>query len=314
MHSGLTGFTGDSISPLGAVTLPITLGVPPRSKTVMSTFLVVDLPTAYNAILGRPTLNKIRAVVSTYHQTVKFSTHAEAGEVWGSPRETKQCYLTTVSLHKRARTEQPPGDPREMKKPTPHPEPTAPTCDVPLMKDRLDRTIRIGSELPEQEREQLVGFLQENADVFAWSPSDMTGVDLKTVGKSWDCYPLPRIDQFVDATAGHARLSFMDAFSGYNQIRMAPEDQEDTAFLTDRGAYFYKVMSFGLKNTGATYQRIVNKMFAQQIGLNIEVYVDDMIMKSRATADHLTDLAETFATLRRYGLRLNHDVVCVPPG
>nr|XP_009387769.1 PREDICTED: uncharacterized protein LOC103974627 [Musa acuminata subsp. malaccensis] len=83
--STLTGFTGDSISPLGAVTLPLTLGNSSRSKTVMTTFLVVDLPTAYNAILGRPTLNKVRAVVSTYYQTIKFPTHAGVGEVTGSP-------------------------------------------------------------------------------------------------------------------------------------------------------------------------------------------------------------------------------------
>ncbi|XP_064999937.1 uncharacterized protein LOC135633891 [Musa acuminata AAA Group] len=89
ISSVLTGFTGDSISPLGTVTLPLTLGAPPRTKTVMSTFLVVDLPTAYNAILGRSTLNKIRAVVSTYHHTVKFPTHAETGEFWGSPRESR---------------------------------------------------------------------------------------------------------------------------------------------------------------------------------------------------------------------------------
>ncbi|XP_065004154.1 uncharacterized protein LOC135636394 [Musa acuminata AAA Group] len=89
--SALTGFTGDSISPLGAVTLPLTLGTPPRTKTVMSTFLVVDLPTVYNAILGRPILNRIWAVISTYHQTVKFPTHAGTGEVWGSPQESMQC-------------------------------------------------------------------------------------------------------------------------------------------------------------------------------------------------------------------------------
>ncbi|MCQ7691381.1 reverse transcriptase domain-containing protein, partial [Salmonella enterica] len=120
-----------------------------------------------------------------------------------------------------------------------------------------------------------------------------------------DCYPLPRIDQLVDATAGHARLSFMDAYSGYNQIRMAPEDREHTAFLTDQGVYFYKVMPFGLKNAGATYQRTVNKMFAHQIGRNMEVYVDDMIVKSREAGTHLADLAEAFATLRKFGMRLN---------
>ncbi|XP_064993953.1 uncharacterized protein LOC135630723 [Musa acuminata AAA Group] len=105
MSSALTGFTGDSISPLGAFTLPLTLGVPPRSKTVMTTFLVVDLPIAYNAILGRPTLNKVRVVVSTYYQTIKFPTHAGVGEVTGSPRESRRCYLTAVSLHKRTRIE-----------------------------------------------------------------------------------------------------------------------------------------------------------------------------------------------------------------
>nr|XP_009383140.1 PREDICTED: uncharacterized protein LOC103970956 [Musa acuminata subsp. malaccensis] len=86
---------------------------------------------------------------------------------------------------------------------------------------------------------------------------------------------------------------------------MAPENQEHTAFITDLGVYFYKVMPFGLKNAGATYQRAVNKMFAAQIGRNVEVYVDDMIVKSRMAVDHLIDLVETFSTLRKYGLRLN---------
>ncbi|XP_064993950.1 uncharacterized protein LOC135630720 [Musa acuminata AAA Group] len=150
--SVLTGFTGDSVSLLGMVTLPLTLGAPPQTKTVMST-LVVDLPAAYNAILGHPTLNKIRAVVSTYHQTVKFPTPAGTGEVWGSPRESRRCYLTAVSLHKKARTDQPLEDPREEKRPTPHPEPMTPTCDMPLMEDRPNQTVRVGSELPGQEQE-----------------------------------------------------------------------------------------------------------------------------------------------------------------
>ena len=76
-----------------------------------------------------------------------------------------------------------------------------------------------------------------------------------------DCFPLPRIDQLVDATSGHTLLSFMDAFSGYNQIRMALEDEEHTLFITNQGTYCYKVMPFGLKNVGATYQRLVNKVF-----------------------------------------------------
>ena len=95
-----------------------------------------------------------------------------------------------------------------------------------------------------------------------------------------DSYPLPRIDTLVDSAARHELLSFMDAFSGYYQIKMKEEDQEKTSFVTSQGLFCYKVMSFGLKNAGATYQRLMNKMFAHQIGRNVQVYVDDMLVKS----------------------------------
>ena len=81
-----------------------------------------------------------------------------------------------------------------------------------------------------------------------------------------DCYPLPRIDLLVDATAGHSLLSFMDAYSEYNQIHMHLGDEEKTSFITNQGTYYYKVMPFGLKNSGATYQRLVNYMFRDLIG------------------------------------------------
>ena len=115
-----------------------------------------------------------------------------------------------------------------------------------------------------------------------------------------DSFPLPRIDQLVDATSGHELLTFMDAFSGYNQIRMAPEDEEKTTFVTDQGLFCYRVMPFGLKNAGATYQHLVNKIFQEQIGRNMEVYVDDMLVKSRLSRDHVKDLEEAFSILRRY--------------
>ena len=97
----------------------------------------------------------------------------------------------------------------------------------------------------------------------------------------------------------------MDAFSSYNQICMNEEDQEKTVFVTSQGLYYYKVMPFGLKNAGATYQRLVNQMFSRQIGRNMEVYVDDMLMKSRKAELHLDDLRETFDALKRYQMRLN---------
>ena len=93
-------------------------------------------------------------------------------------------------------------------------------------------------------------------------------------------FPLPHIDKLVDATAGDQLMSFMNAFSGYKQILMHPEDQEKTSFMTSRGIYSYKVMPFGLNNAESTYQRLVNMMFADQIRRTMEVYIDDMLVKS----------------------------------
>ena len=87
-------------------------------------------------------------------------------------------------------------------------------------------------------------------------------------------FPLPRINQLVDSTARHKLLTFMDAFSGYNQILMDKDDQEKTSFITSEGLSCYRVMPFGLKNAGATYQRLMNKMFHNQIGRNVEVYIE----------------------------------------
>ncbi|KAI5351635.1 hypothetical protein L3X38_004526 [Prunus dulcis] len=120
-----------------------------------------------------------------------------------------------------------------------------------------------------------------------------------------DSFPLPRIDQLVDATAGHALLSFMDAYSGYNQIFMHPEDQAHTSFITDRGLYCYKVMPFGLKNAGATYQRLVNHLFTPLIRNTMEVYVDDMLVKSRTADQHIPNLSAMFTILKQYKMRLN---------
>ncbi|XP_024190564.1 uncharacterized protein LOC112194575 [Rosa chinensis] len=97
----------------------------------------------------------------------------------------------------------------------------------------------------------------------------------------------------------------MDAFSGYNQIRMNHVDEEHTAFTTDKGLYCYQVMPFGLKNAGATYQRLVNSMFEEVIGTIMEVYVDDMLVKSLTSEDHVTNLSIVFTIILRNGMRLN---------
>ncbi|XP_026456048.1 uncharacterized protein LOC113356986 [Papaver somniferum] len=113
------------------------------------------------------------------------------------------------------------------------------------------------------------------------------------------------IVELVDATSGFERLAFMDGYSGYNQIPLYEEDQEHTAFITDKGIYCYLVMPFGLKNAGATYQRLVDEMFKDMIGKTMEVYIDDMVVKSKKKESHLMDLKRTFDRLRQYGMKLN---------
>ena len=120
-----------------------------------------------------------------------------------------------------------------------------------------------------------------------------------------DSFPLPWIDLIVDAIAGHELLSFMDAFSGYNQISMDPDDQEKTSFVTGQGTYCYRVMPFGLKNAGATYQRLVNRMFQKQIRTSMEVYIDDMLVKSSTAELHIAHLVEAFQILKEYNMKLN---------
>ena len=120
-----------------------------------------------------------------------------------------------------------------------------------------------------------------------------------------DPFPLLRIDQLVDATVGHPRMSFLDAFQRYHQIPLALDDQEKTSFVTPIGNYHYKVLPFGLKNTGSTYQKMMTKMFEAQMGKNIEVYIDDMVVKSKIVSEHIGDLTNIFKILRGHKLCFN---------
>ncbi|XP_013616926.1 PREDICTED: uncharacterized protein LOC106323330 [Brassica oleracea var. oleracea] len=259
----------------------------------------------------------------------------------------------------------------------PHKPPTYKACsqedevlELPIDDTDPSRTARIGVYLSEDMQRPVLNFLKANVSSFAWSMSDMKGIDpaitthelnvdltvkpikqkrrklgpdrskavneevdrllgagsiaevrypewltnpvvVKKKNGKWpvcidftdlnkacpkDSYPLPNIDRLVESTAGNEMLTFMDAFSGYNQIMMHPDDREKTAFITDRGTYCYKVMPFGLKNAGATYQRLVNKMFADKLGITMEVYIDDMLVKSLHAADHLCHLQDCFET------------------
>ena len=100
-------------------------------------------------------------------------------------------------------------------------------------------------------------------------------------------------------------MSFLNAFQGYHQIPLVVDDQEKTSFVTPTRNYHYKVMPFGLKNAGATYKRMITRMFEPQLGKNIEIYIDNMLVKSKVESDHVNDLENIFDILRTYKLRLN---------
>ncbi|RWW67763.1 hypothetical protein BHE74_00024786 [Ensete ventricosum] len=103
MTSTLTGFTDDAITPEGVATLPVTFDDKPRIKTLMVYFMVVDLPSAYNMIIRRPTLNKLRAIVSTYYRSMKFPASAGPGEIKNDPRELRRCYLAATTIPKKGK-------------------------------------------------------------------------------------------------------------------------------------------------------------------------------------------------------------------
>ena len=119
-----------------------------------------------------------------------------------------------------------------------------------------------------------------------------------------DPFLIPQIDQLVDATIGHPRISFLYAFQGYHQIPLALDDQEKTAFVTPTRNYHYKVMPFGLKNVGSAYQRMMTRIFESQLRKNIEVYIDDMVVKRKVEFEHVNDLKSIFEVLRKHKLHL----------
>ncbi|GJU51425.1 reverse transcriptase domain-containing protein [Tanacetum coccineum] len=233
-----------------------------------------------------------------------------------------------------------------------------------------DQEVAIGGTLCTKERTELCSLLKKNLDIFAWQPSDMTGVPqsiaehrlniregyspvrqkkrgqapervksiqaevhklvevgimrevyyhdwlsnpvmVKKHDESWricvdftdlnkacpqDCYLLPEIDWKVESFCGYPFKCFLNAYKGYHQIQMEESDEEKTAFHTSQGVYCYTKMPFSLKNDGATYQRLVDKAFNNQVGWNIEVYVDELVIKSYTKTEMLRDIDETFHT------------------
>ena len=120
-----------------------------------------------------------------------------------------------------------------------------------------------------------------------------------------DSYPLLSIDALMDSASGCRMLNFLDDFSRYNQIKMYPKDECKTTFMTELSCYCYILMHFGLKNAGATYQRLMDRVLAPMIGRNVQTYVDDMVVTSQVKDQHVANLEELFTTIAKYRLKLN---------
>jgi hypothetical protein len=110
-------------------------------------------------------------------------------------------------------------------------------------------------------------------------------------------FPLPRIDQIIDSTTGCELLCFLDAYSGYRQIKMKESDQLVTSFITPFGMFCYVAMSFGLLNAGATYKQCMQHVFGDHIRRTVEAYVDDIVLKTRKADDLVIDLHIAFDCL-----------------
>ena len=295
VNTHLRGFFREKVLPLGSIQLVLTLGDPPCQAMTTARFLIVDAPSAYNMLLGRPSLNAIKAIPSAYHMMIKFPTVSGVGMVRGDQRVARECYSAFV---KQKTVDNVYMDELDMRDEVlTRPEPSEELEPVSL-DDDPEYLAYIGSKLAEDLKGLLTQFLRQNKDVFAWKQADMRGIDptvithrlnvspsfkpikqkrrsfaperqkasneevskllhagaireveyhewlanvvlVKKANGKWrlcidftdinkacpkDSFPLPRIDLIVDATAGHELLSFMDAFSDYNQISMDPDD------------------------------------------------------------------------------------------
>lgn len=195
-----------------------------------------------------------------------------------------------------------PGVPSELTEHSLHVDPAAKPVKQGLRRFNADRKNIIGEEIA---RLLAAGFIME-----AYRPKWLANpvlvlkkndewrmcVDYTSLNKVYlkDPFALPRIEQIIDAIAGSELLCFLDAYSGYHQIKLKEEDQEKTLLITPFGAFCYKTMSFGLKNAEAKYQRCI------QIGRNVHAYVDDFVIKSQKAGSLLDDIKETFTNLRKY--------------
>ncbi|KAL0448709.1 UNVERIFIED_CONTAM: hypothetical protein Slati_1427300 [Sesamum latifolium] len=195
VNTSLYGFAGEVVHPRGMISLPLTLGAGTTRKTCMLKFLVVDVPSAYNVILGRPTLTAFQAVISIYHMKIKFSTPGGVGEVQGDHLQSRKCYIEAVHKGQKRNPNEdhqgvPPnkkgkeavaeGAPEEIETPAKI-QPAEELLNIEVIPGSPHKTTRIGSHLGWKTKEEIILRLQCNADIFTWAPQDLEGIDPKVI-------------------------------------------------------------------------------------------------------------------------------------
>ncbi|GFY88878.1 hypothetical protein Acr_06g0008180 [Actinidia rufa] len=284
-YTALIRFGGNMTHPLGWINLPITLGAEPHQTTVWQDFIVVDCPSPYNAILGRPTLGRVKAITLTYHLKLKFPTSTGIGEIKSDQKMARQCFISAMKVETSSGDVPGIDSKVAMLKLFTNPEHSpvrqkrrkfSPEC-LKVIEDEVNKLIKANVVREAHYPDWLTNVVVAPKKEGKWKVC----VDFTDLNKACpkDNFPLPKIDLIVDVTFKHELLK--------------------------QGLYCYKVMPFGLKNVGATYQRLVNKMFKKQIGKIREVYIDDMLVKSLQEADHITHLEEAFGILRQHQMMLN---------
>ncbi|KAL0405190.1 UNVERIFIED_CONTAM: hypothetical protein Slati_3832900 [Sesamum latifolium] len=190
VDTSLYGFAGEVVHLRGMISLPLTLGTSPLRKICLLKFLVVDIPSVYNVILGRPTLNAFRAIISTYHMKIKFPVIGGVGEAQADALQARKCYVEAIKRGKKRGLEETRGEEISNKRgkdsvPRPEPkeeaavavQPVEELLTVELIPGDPGKVTKIGSKMKEDVRDQVVDYLRKNKDIFAWTLQDLEGID-----------------------------------------------------------------------------------------------------------------------------------------
>nr|GEW61950.1 reverse transcriptase domain-containing protein [Tanacetum cinerariifolium] len=294
---------GSASEILGEIIWPIQLLVKiideEHSTTARMNFVVVRSPSPYNGIIGRPGVIKLQAVSSTAHVMLKLLVEGGVITLKSSRLVPLNCTMVSGPEGNLSVTKQIVEERVKVAINPEYPEQTpADMTGVPRHIEKHRLNIREGC--PPVRQKKIGQAADRNQAIHEEFKLVEAGIMKEVHYHDWLSNPV-----MVESMCEFPLKCFLDAYKGYHQIQMAKEDEEKIAFITSQGIICYTKMPFGLRNAGATYQRLVDKAFHKQIGRNLKVYVNDLIIKIRTKDEIVRDIEETFKTLREINMKLN---------